>query len=140
PRAGRHRALVLRGTSPPAGRVVLVNGLEVWAETASGSVALSSHRYAPDVTHPDGASRIVAFATDPWPRWTFALPDGSRIEHECFVRQGSPLTVLAWWLVGGKGPVRLHARPPPSGRDFHAPHREDPAFRLYGVTAAGHTP
>ncbi len=129
-RTRRYHALLLPATAPPAGRVVLVNGLEVWAETAPGTIALSSQRYAPDVTHPDGASRIVAFATDPWPRWTYALPDGSRIEHECFVRHGSPLTVLSWRLVDGAGPVRLHVRPLLSGRDYHALHHENPAFRF----------
>jgi predicted glycogen debranching enzyme len=129
-RTRRYHALLLPATSPPAGRVVLVNGLEVCAETATGSVALSSHRYAPDVTHPDGASRIVAFATDPWPRWTYSLPDAGRIEHECFVRHGSPVTVLTWRLVDGKGPVRLRVRPLLSGRDYHALHHENPAFRF----------
>ncbi len=128
-RTRRYHALLLAATTPPAGRVVLVNGLEVWADTTAGTVALSSQRYAPDVTHPDGVSRIVAFATDPWPRWTYALPDGSRVEHECFVRHGSPLTVLTWRLVDGTGPVRLHVRPLLSGRDYHALHHENPAFR-----------
>src|SRR5262249_56440400 len=117
-----YHALLLPATTPPAGRVVLVNGLEVWADTAAGTVALSSQRYSPDVTHPDGASRIVAFSTDPWPRWTYALPDGSRIEHECFVRHGTPLTVLTWRLVERGGPVRLHVRPLLSGRDYHPLH------------------
>ena len=36
-----------------------------------------TQHYAPDVLHPDGASRIESFAHDPWPRWTFRLEDGS---------------------------------------------------------------
>ena len=136
-RTRRYHGLLLPATTPPAGRIVLVNGLEVWADTAAGSIALSSQRYAPDVTHPDGASRIVTFATDPWPRWTYALPDGSRVEHECFVRHGSPFTVLAWRLVDGKAPVRLHVRPLLSGRDYHALHHENPAFRFDADTSAG---
>jgi predicted glycogen debranching enzyme len=136
-RTRRYHALLLPATTPPAGRVVLVNGLEASADTPAGSVALSSQRYAPDVTHPDGASQIVAFATDPWPRWTYALPDGSRVEHECFVRRGSPLTVLSWRLVDGKGPVRLHVRPLLSGRDYHALHHENPGFRFDADASAG---
>jgi predicted glycogen debranching enzyme len=136
-RTRRYHALLLPATSPPAGRVVLVNGLEVSVDTATGPVALSSHRYAPDVTHPDGASRIVAFSTDPWPRWTFALPDGSRVEHECLVRHGSPVTVLAWRLVDGRGPVRLHVRPLLSGRDYHELHHENPAFCFDAETSVG---
>jgi predicted glycogen debranching enzyme len=136
-RTRRYHALLLPATAPPAGRVVLVNGLEVWIETLAGTVALSSQRYAPDVTHPDGASRVVAFSTDPWPRWTYAMPDGSRIEHECFVRHGEPLTVLTWRILDAKGPVRLHVRPLLSGRDYHALHHENAAFRFDATTAHG---
>ncbi|MGH7894950.1 MAG: amylo-alpha-1,6-glucosidase [Candidatus Binatia bacterium] len=136
-RTRRYHALLLAATTPPAGRVVLVNGLEVSVETAAGTVALSSERYTPDVTHPDGASRIVDFATDPWPRWTYALPDGGRVEHECFVQKGAPVTVLAWRVLGATGPVRLHVRPLLSGRDYHALHHENPAFRFDAETAPG---
>src|SRR5262245_15053904 len=78
-RTRRYHALLLAATTPPAGRVVLVNGFEAWVERAGASVALSSQRYAPDVVHPDGAARIEAFTPDPWPTWTFALPDGTRL-------------------------------------------------------------
>ena len=55
-RARRYHALLLAATTPPTGRMVLVNGLEVWLETPAGRFALSSQRYAPDVVHPDGAA------------------------------------------------------------------------------------
>src|SRR5437868_5041107 len=87
-RTRRYHALLLAATAPPADRVVLVNGLEVWVETADGAVALSSQRYAPDVLHPDGAERVVAFTPDPWPRWTFPLPGRGTIEHRLLVRPG----------------------------------------------------
>ncbi|HXJ35433.1 MAG TPA: amylo-alpha-1,6-glucosidase [Candidatus Eisenbacteria bacterium] len=136
-RTRRYHALLLPATTPPAGRVVMVNGLEVWVETAAGTFALSSQHYTPDVTWPDGASRIVDFATDPWPRWTYTLGDGLRIEQECFVRQGAPMTVLAWRALGAAGPVRLHVRPLVSGRDYHALHHENPAFRFDAETGPG---
>jgi predicted glycogen debranching enzyme len=136
-RTRRYHALLLPATTPPAGRVVLVNGLEVWIETSGGTVALSSQRYAPNVIHPDGASRMTAFATDPWPRWTYALPDGARVEHECFVTHGSPTTILTWRVVDAKGPVRLCVRPLLSGRDYHALHHENPSFRFAADVAPG---
>src|SRR5213082_3653500 len=85
-RTRRYHALLLTATSPPAGRVVLVNGFEAWLEGPSGTFALTSQRYAPDVIHPDGAERIEAFEPDPWPSWVFALPDGTRIEHGLLVQ------------------------------------------------------
>jgi predicted glycogen debranching enzyme len=136
-RTRRYHALLLVATQPPAGRVVLVNGVEAWVETQAGMVALSSHRYAPDVTHPDGASRIVGFVTDPWPRWTWALPGGGRVEHECFVARERGVTVLAWRAIGTPDPVVLHVRPLVSGRDYHALHHENPAFRFAAETSRG---
>lgn len=92
PRTRRYHALLLVET--PAGRMVMVNGLEAWVDLPGGPVALSSQRYAPDVVHPDGAMRLVAFVPEPWPAWTFALPDGSTILHELAVPAGSCQTVL----------------------------------------------
>ena len=78
-RTRRYHALLLAATTPPTGRVVLVNGLEVWLETAAGSYALSSQRYAPDVVHPgrpDPDRR--ASAPSPGRSWTFRTEDGTR--------------------------------------------------------------
>src|SRR6266511_3566979 len=63
-RTRRYHALLLTATTPPTGRVVLVNGFDAWVDTPAGSFALTTQRYAPDVRHPDGASRIVSFAAD----------------------------------------------------------------------------
>ena len=69
-RTRRYHALLLTATTPPTGRVVLVNGFDAWVETPRGTFFLSSQRYAPDVIHPDGASRIESFEPEPCPRWT----------------------------------------------------------------------
>ena len=58
-RTRRYHAILLAATSPPAGRVVLVNGFEAWLETPGGAFPLTSQRYTPDVVHPHGAHRIV---------------------------------------------------------------------------------
>ncbi len=115
---------------------MLVNGLEAWVETPGGAVALSSQRYAPDVVHPDGAERIESFVAEPWPRWTFRLPDGSLIEHGLLVAPGRAATALYWRLHEGRGGT-LAVRPLVSGRDYHALHHENPAFRFDAEVADG---
>ena len=115
---------------------MLVSGLEAWVETPEGAVALSSQRYAPDVIHPDGAERIESFAAEPWPRWTFRLPDGSLIEHGVLVEPGRAATALYWRLHEGPGGT-LAVRPLVSGRDYHALHHENPAFRFDAEVADG---
>src|SRR5919199_1372659 len=84
-RTRRYHALLLTATRPPTGRAVLVNGVEAGVETAAGRFALTTQRYAPDLLHPDGWRRIAGFAPRPWPRWSFALPDGTALAHEILV-------------------------------------------------------
>ena len=129
-RTRRYHALLLPATTPPTGRIVLVNGVDVWLDTTSGSFALSSQRYAPGVVHPDGASRIVSFSSDPWPTWEFEVDDGTRIRQEIVVPYCSGSTVLTWNVIRAAGPVTLRVRPFLSGRDYHSMHHENGAFRF----------
>jgi len=129
-RTRRYHALLLAATTPPTGRVVLVNGFDAWAETSQGTFALTTQRYAPDVLHPDGASAIARFTNDPWPRWEFALPDDTRIVQDIFVQHGSGAVVVSWTLANAAAPIRLHVRPFMSGRDYHALHHANGAFRF----------
>jgi len=129
-RTRRYHALLLASKTPPTGRIVLVNGLDAFVETASGRFAISSQVYAPGVTAPDGAARVASFEADPWPRWVFALPDGTRITQEIFVPKGAAAVAVSWRRLEGEGPLRLEVRPFFSGRDYHALHHENPSFRF----------
>jgi predicted glycogen debranching enzyme len=130
-RTRRYHALLLVATAPPTGRMVLVNGIEAWVDTPGGTFPLTSQRYQPDVIWPNGAQHHEAFTTEPWPQWTIALPDGTRLVHEVLVRPGTPATLLAWRLLTPTPNVRLRVRPLLSGRDYHALHHENPAFRFH---------
>ncbi|HEU4565244.1 MAG TPA: amylo-alpha-1,6-glucosidase [Gemmatimonadaceae bacterium] len=137
-RTRRYHAVLLAATTPPTGRVVLVNGFDAWVELppdTSGTAmvperyAITSQRYAPDVTHPDGAARLVAFTREPWPTWTFRLPSGAEVVQELTALHGAPIVALSWRLLGATGAV-LVVRPFLSGRDTHATHHENGAFRF----------
>jgi predicted glycogen debranching enzyme len=134
-RSRRYHALLLAATTPPTGRMVLVNGLEVWLETPAGRFALSCQRYAPDVIHPDGQDRLVEFRPEPWPRWRFRAEDGTEIAQELIVNAGQPEVALRWRLLKG-GSARIVVRPLMSGRDYHALHHENPGFRFEAEMAA----
>jgi predicted glycogen debranching enzyme len=148
-RSRRYHGLLLTATTPPAGRVVLVNGFDAWVETPSGTFSLSSQRYAPEVIHPDGVSRIESFEYEPWPTWRFRLTNELAIEQEMFVRPGQSAIFIAWRIapvvagIGDPGrsdvakkpgsPIpatKLFVRPFFSGRDFHSTHHENGAFRF----------
>ncbi len=129
-RTRRYHALLLTAVTPPTGRLVLVNGFDAWVDTLAGTFALSSQLCSPDVVHPDGAQRIESFAVEPWPRWCFLLEDGTRIEQEIFARHDAPIVALSWRLTEPRVGVTLSLRPFLSGRDYHALHHENPAFRF----------
>jgi len=152
-RTRRYHALLLAATTPPTGRMVLVNGLEAWLETPGGRFALTAQRYTPDVVWPDGQDRIVAFRSEPWPQWTFHSEDGTEVTQEIVACHERGHVVLRWRLrsgplagrVAGPGPdpvrtappVQLIVRPLLAGRDYHALHHENPVFDFRaGVTGA----
>jgi predicted glycogen debranching enzyme len=136
-RTRRYHALLLVATTPPTGRLVLVNGFDAVVETAAGSFALTSQRYPGDVLSPDGARHLVAFEPRPWPRWRWKLPDGTEIEQELFVPQGAALTALSWRRSAGTGVARLVLRPFLSGRDYHGLHHENGALRFEAEDRGG---
>ena len=127
-RTRRYHALLLTARRPPTDRFVLVNGFDAWLDTPSGSFALSSQAYGQCVVSPDGATRIAAFAREPWPQWTFQLPDGTRIEQQIFVPHGASAVAILWRLVDPAPLALLRVRPFLSGRDYHALQHENGAF------------
>jgi predicted glycogen debranching enzyme len=129
-RTRRYHALLLTARTPPTGRVVLLNGFDAFVESSAGRFALSSQAYAPDVVSPDGARRIVSFTHEPWPRWEYALPDGTRIAQEIFVPRDRSAVAVTFRLLSGAGPIALEVRPFFSGRDYHSLHHANPALRF----------
>ena len=129
-RTRRYHALLLTATNPPAGRVLLVNGLEAWIETGNGRFAISSQKYSPDVVFPDGASRVESFDPHPWPRWTFRIDEEMAIEQEIFVSRVTGATVVSWRGADGPCKAKLSVRLLFSGRDYHALHHENLSFRF----------
>ncbi len=121
-RTRRYHAALLVATTPPADRFVLAQGFEAWVDTDTGSYALSSNVYDGDVVHPDGIAWLRAFELDPWPRWRFELPDGTRILAELFVPRGQPLVVATWTREAGRGSAFLRVRPLFGPRDPHVTH------------------
>ena len=132
-RTRRYHAFLVAAAPHNEHRFVLVNDLELTIETRTGPVALSSHRYAPNVVHPDGATRLVRFDTEPWPVWTYDLEDGVQVVQQLFSARTAhrAAMVLQWRVIAPSSRGErflLRARPLLSGRDFHALHRENPAF------------
>lgn len=132
-RTRRYHALLLTATRAPAGRIVLVNGIEAWIETKGVRYPLSMQRYAPDIVYPDIAASLIAFDTTPWPTWRFRIDAQTCVIAETFVAKATCETVLRWRMAfdgdaSGDDAITLHVRPLLSGRDYHALHHENGAF------------
>jgi len=140
-RTRRYHALLLTATTPPTGRMVLVNGLDAWVENVGAHRGapvrgerefLSRQRYAPGVVMPEAPAVMESFGADPWPRWIYRLRDGTRIEQEIFVPHATPAVAIRWRAIGGSSGRTLAVRPFLSGRDLHALHHANPDFRFAG--------
>ena len=130
-RTRRYHALLLAATTPPTGRMVLVNGLDAWIERdGTAPEYLTRQRYAPDVVTPERGALLERFDAAPLPTWRWCLADGTRIEQELFVPRGLPLVALRWRVVAGRREGVLAVRPFLSGRDSHSTHHENGAFRF----------
>ena len=129
-RTRRYHALLLNATTPPAGRMILVNGFDAAIDTPAGSFWISSQEYSTDTIAPDGADCLADFQPDPWPRWTYRLSDGTVVEQEVFVPRGRSAVFLRWKLLNSDVPATLHVRPFLSGRDYHSLHHENGGFRF----------
>lgn len=138
-RTRRYHALLLSATTPPTGRMVLINGLDAWIERDGAAPEyLTRQRYAPDVVAPEHGAELDSFEPEPWPTWRWRLADGTRIEQELFVPRGLPLVALRWRVIGGRREGVLAVRPFLSGRDSHATHHENDAFRFEAERKGAH--
>jgi predicted glycogen debranching enzyme len=134
-RTRRYHALLLTAQTPPTGRMVLVNGLDAWVEEprphwASEREFLSRQSYSPGIVAPENAAAIESFRNGPWPTWVYRLQSGIRIEQEIFVPRSLPVVAIRWRQLGEPVAQTLSVRPFFSGRDLHALHHHNPAFRF----------
>src|SRR3954471_11417023 len=70
-RRRREQGVLVAADPRSARHWLLVAAVETWLELEDERIALSSHRYAPDVVHPDGSTRIASFNAEPWPTWRY---------------------------------------------------------------------
>lgn len=142
-RTRRYHGLLLSATTPPTGRVMLVNGFEAWLDTPSGRIDLSAQRYDGGVVHPQGHQRIASFTHEPWPTWTYDAANAAQLRMEIIVAPRDQVTCIRWTFLGAAAGVTLHVRPLLSGRDYHSLQRENGAIdlstRIDGERLSWHT-
>jgi predicted glycogen debranching enzyme len=107
-----------------------VAGFEAHVLIGDRRIALSAHRYPPEVIHPDGHRRLVEFSPDPWPTWRWDLGGRAAVRQEVFVPHERSMVVVRWRLEGRLTGALLVVRPLLAGRDSHSLHHENPVLRM----------
>jgi predicted glycogen debranching enzyme len=137
PRTRRYHALLLTATTPPTGRIVLVNGFEAHVETGADTISISAQHYLPDVLYPDGSKHLIGFSAHPWPKWTFEIGGDLVLNQEIFVARDTCETVIIWTVENCPPQYRLSLRLLMSGRDYHSLHRQNDSFDFHASVQGG---
>lgn len=126
----RYHSLLTSALTPPTHRATLLNGLDVTVNTASHSYSLSSFQFWSSTVTPNGRDFLHGFTSQPWPTYTFQLPEGLDVTCEVVMPHGVPAVVLRWRLTRAFQHVsnapgtqpRLLVRPLLSAREHHSLH------------------
>ena len=121
----RYHGLLVVATIPPAGRSVLLSGLDETLLTATGRIDLATHRHA-GTLHPEGWRLLSEVRLDPFPTWIFEAA-GLRLEKSLFLAHGTSTLGVTYRLLGG-GAAWLEVRPLVAFRDHHALTHENTAL------------
>jgi len=127
-RTRRYHALLLAAAHPPGDRRVLVQGFVAHLSTPAGSAEFWPQVYAGGWTTGRDVT-AVTFRREPFPTWRFTTTLGPVVVLELFVPHEHAAVVLSFRLESQVAGAELVLRPLLSGRDFHATHHENGAFR-----------
>ncbi len=138
----RYHGLLIAALKPPAGRTLLVGGLDETASVDGSSYALATHRWASGAIAPQGHLAIQSFRLDGLiPVWTYRM-GSSLIEKRIWMSYGENTTFVQYTLLESASPVDLELKVLVNYRDFHsATHagdwrmRVDPVENGVGVAA-----
>jgi predicted glycogen debranching enzyme len=116
----RYHGLLFAALQPPAGRTLLVAGLDELLSIDGRTIALATHRWSSGTIAPGGYQFIQNFRLDGLiPVWTYQA-GGARIEKRICMRHGENTTFVQYHLVDSDLPVGLDLKALVNYRDFHS--------------------
>ena len=129
----RYHGLLVASLHPPVERVVTLARLEETVLTTGGEVPLSVNQYR-NTLYPDGWTRLVRFALEDGPVWTWAV-GGVEVERRVLLVPGGQTVVVRY---ASSAPVRLRVEPLLAFRDYHGlTHRNPDAWTGFEERPAG---
>jgi predicted glycogen debranching enzyme len=129
----RYHGLLVASLQPPVERVLTLARLEETVLGTAGEVSLSVNQY-PDTLYPDGWTRLLRFALEDGPVWTWSV-EGEEVERRVLLVPGEQTVVVRY---ASTAPVRLRIEPLLAFRDYHAlTHRNPDAWTGFEERPAG---
>ena len=115
----RYHGLLVAATTPPAGRTLLLSGLDEALGVDGERFDLGVNQY-PGTFHPEGDRFLVSFRHEPIPTWVYEA-GGARLERSFFLVHGETTAVVTWRLLFAPPGKALHlaVRPRLAFRDHH---------------------
>ncbi|MBN1286768.1 MAG: glycogen debranching enzyme family protein [Anaerolineae bacterium] len=124
-RTRRYHGLLIAAASPPAGRALMLAGLDVWVTIGRARYPLVTHDWAAGVVLPDGYRHLESFRLDGnIPTFTYAVGD-VQVVQRIWMQHGRNTTYLTYTYARGRQPIGLELTPLCTHRDHH------------GITAGG---
>jgi len=116
----RYHGLLFAALKPPAGRTLLVGGVDEVLHIAGQQHELATHRWLSGAVAPEGYRLIQSFRLDGLiPVWTFEVA-GTRVEKRIWMRNGENTTFVQYGLLAGETAVTLEFKILVNYRDFHS--------------------
>jgi len=116
----RYHGLLIAALNPPAGRTLLVGGLDELANVDGKTYPLATHRWASGAIAPEGHRSILKFQLDrKIPVWTYQLGD-ALIEKRVWMQYGENTTFVQYTLVEAQTAAVLDIKALVNYRDFHS--------------------
>jgi predicted glycogen debranching enzyme len=116
----RYHGLLFAALQPPAGRTLLVAGLDELLNVDGKTISLAAHRWSGGAIAPQGYQFIESFRLDDLvPVWTYQAGD-ARIEKRIWMRHGENTTFVQYVLIESDLPVMLDLKALVNYRDFHS--------------------
>ena len=127
----RYHGLLVAALKPPAGRTLLVAGLDEIVSLVGNTYSLATHRWASGAVAPQGHLLIEKFYLDgQFPVWIYKT-GAVRIEKRIWMRDGENTTFVRYSLIESDAAVSLDVKALVNYRDFHtATHSGDWHLRI----------
>lgn len=116
----RYHGLLIAALKPPAGRTLLVAGLDEIATVNGNLFSLATHRWTSGAVAPQGYLAMQSFRLDgATPVWTYLVGD-VHIEKRIWMLNGENTTFVQYNLLESASPVNLEVKALVNYRDFHS--------------------